>query len=105
MSIQAETSSPWMVEFEKQLVRGKHILLHGNVRDQFVLDGSHISCLDFLRTYFTRAGYEIVANYDIVDGMQFADPDRMQPEFRRIVTQALGGGIPVTRPSTAGAPA
>ena len=35
MNIVRERSSQWILELDKQLVRGKHVLLYGNVADQF----------------------------------------------------------------------
>lgn len=83
-------SSQWIVEFHKQLVRGKQVLLYGNVGDLVLLNGGYLSLHQFLEQYFSDEGYEIVGRYDIVDGIRFADQE-MQQLFQRTVTQSKGG--------------
>jgi energy-coupling factor transporter ATP-binding protein EcfA2 len=52
--------------------------------------GRYVSVPQFLKSYFTDEGYELIAQYDIVDGMTFAGPT-MRQEFDRIVAAAKGG--------------
>ena len=86
-----------MGEFHKQLVRGKHVLLYGNVLDHFYItrsgdaQGRYVSVPEFLRLYFGDEGYEVIGHYDIVDGLTFSDPLVMRPVFDGIVTAAKGG--------------
>ena len=63
MRIDPETSSGWMVEFHKQLLRGKHVLLYGNVADQFLLNGEYLPLLSFLGRYLQEVGYELIGRY------------------------------------------
>ena len=89
-----------MGEFHKHLVRGKHLLLYGNVLDHFYItpsddpQGRYVSVLEFLRLYFRDEGYEVIGNYDIVDGLSFADPAVMRPVFDGVVATAKGGTAP-----------
>ena len=89
-----------MGEFHKQLVRGKHVLLYGNVLDHFYItragdsQGRYVSVPEFLRLYFGDEGYEVIGHYDIVDGLTFSDPPVMRPVFDGIVTAAKGGVAP-----------
>lgn len=101
MQLQRETAPLWMVEFDKQLRRGKHVLLYGNVQDRYLLPGGNVvvSLAEFLNRYFTEAGYELVGRYDIVDGVQFADPAAMGPLFERVISdQPLPTEPPPPRP-------
>lgn len=93
MDICRETSSQWMTEFHNQLVRGKHVLLHGNVADQFLLNGEYCSLAGFLDTYFRSEGFEVVGRYDIADGLRLVSPD-MQPVFQGLINarRRTGGG-------------
>lgn len=86
MQLNRDNSPLWMVEFEKQLLRGKHVLLYGNVEDRFLLPGNReiASLADFLNQYFCDAGYNLVGHYDIVDGIQLADPQQMEPLLERL---------------------
>ena len=96
----SEQSSPWMGEFHKHLVRGKHMLLYGNVLDHFYMtpsgdaQGRYVSVPEFLRLYFRDEGYEVIGHYDIVDGLSFLDPPVMRPIFDGVVAKAKGGAAP-----------
>ena len=92
MRISPERSSQWMVEFDKQLIRGKQVLLYGSTADMFLLNGNYVALHEFLQQYFVESGYGVVGHYDVVDGLRFTDPDGMRPAFENIVAQALGGG-------------
>ena len=89
-----------MGEFHKHLVRGKHVLLYGNVLDHFYVTpsvdslGRYVSVPEFLRLYFHDEGYEVIGHYDIVDGLSFSDPSVMRPIFDGIVATAKGGSAP-----------
>jgi DNA polymerase III delta prime subunit len=97
MKIEAEKSSAWMIEFQKALVRGKHVILYGNVADQFLLNGSYCSLNGFLANFFQSEGYEIVGIYDLVDGFRFA-PDAAQEQFNELVRRRTGGAQTPARP-------
>ena len=100
MQILPERSSQWMVEFHKQLVRGKHVILYGNVADQFLLNDRYLSMQRFLGTYFREEGYELFGQYDIVDGIQLLEP-AMRATFDRLVLEARGGSpTPAATPAS-----
>jgi energy-coupling factor transporter ATP-binding protein EcfA2 len=107
--------SPWMVELHKQVVRGKHVLLYGNVADVYLVpelisEGKqdavpktrYLQLIPFLLDYLRHEGYEIVGQYDIADGLQLADPS-MQPKFDELLVSRRGedtsGAIEPARPS------
>lgn len=104
MLIVPERSSRWMIELQKQLIRGRHVLLYGNVADQFLLNGSYLSLSQFLSKYFCEEGYRLVGRYDIVDGLRLSDPSAMRPLFESLVSSALGGDPAVPAPAKADAP-
>jgi hypothetical protein len=89
----AHLSSRWITEFEKQIVRGKHVLLYGNVDDQFLWRGEYLTAHAFLQSWFVDRGFDLVARYDAVDGFVFAAPE-MAPRFEAIwsapVAAAMG---------------
>jgi energy-coupling factor transporter ATP-binding protein EcfA2 len=95
-----EQSSAWMGEFHKQLMRGKHVLLHGNIADMYLLSRpadkgatsagvlrEDVSLAGFLDTYFQERGYRVVGRYDRVDGLRFARP-QMRADFDAILSGA-----------------
>ena len=91
MQINPESSSAWMTEFAQHHRRGKHLLLYGNIVDQYLLNGEYLSLLEFLGRYFKAQGYELIGRYDFVDGLQLAEPVEMEPRFEQILRSSLGG--------------
>lgn len=83
-----ELNSRWIIDFEKQVLRGKHVLLYGNVHDQFLWHGEYLTAQDFLQQYFLELRFEVVARYDPVDGLTFAD-EKMREKFNELVRQGL----------------
>ena len=102
MKIVSETSSKWMVELDTQMVRCKQVLLYGNIADQFLLNERYCTLAQFLSDYFVDEGYQIVGQYDIVDGFRFAKP-AMFDAFDGIVRESLKAG-PQAAPMLPGAP-
>ena len=83
MDSRQETSSYWIRDSHNQLMRGRHLILTGNIADQFLVNGQYQSLPAYLEGYFQREGYEVVGHYDIVDGLRFAMPE-MQAAFERV---------------------
>lgn len=78
----------WLVEMDKQLRRGKHVLLYGNVEDRFLINqmGSFgtVNLTDALGFYLEQAGYDFITHYDLVDGLHVPDPDQ-EDLFSRMI--------------------
>jgi hypothetical protein len=99
----AEISSRFIVEVEKQLHRRRHVLLYGNIYDQFLWRGSYVTVDEFLTQYFLELGFEMIAQYDPVDGFRFGDfqvvpappsersqmPLRMEERFHALVRNSV----------------
>ncbi len=98
----SERSSQWIVDFQKRLLRGNNILLYGNIADQLLINGNYQSLSSFIKTYFIEEGYNIIGEYDIVDGIQYVDQN-MQQEASRLIRTA-SGGEPVTGFPSASSP-
>ncbi len=88
MDISRHNSSPWMIELHNQLVRGNHVILHGNVSDVFLVNGRYLSLSEFLNEYLRGEGYQLVGWYDIVDGLRLAAPE-MEPAFLRVAAPSV----------------
>ena len=90
--ITRDTSSHWMTDdFLSQLLRGRSLIVYGNVLDQVLLNGEYMSLSEFLNRYFREAGFEAVLWYDIVDGARLADPNAMQAAFSRATASCSTG--------------
>ncbi|HEY3331134.1 MAG TPA: AAA family ATPase [Capsulimonadaceae bacterium] len=105
MDDQAEEliSSRFIADVEKQLHRRKHVLLYGNIHDQFLWRGTYVTVDDFISSYFRTLGFNIVGSYDPVDGFQFSDrisnpierdterrmPEMMEHRFHDVVHRLM----------------
>jgi hypothetical protein len=117
----AEISSRFIVEVEKQLHRRRHVLLYGNIHDQFLWRGAYVTVDEFLNRYFLQLGFELITQYDPVDGFRFGDfevvpnvpsdkdqmPARMEERFHVLVRRSVVERYPQVSGQTAalGAPA
>ncbi|XZN92883.1 MAG: AAA family ATPase [Microcoleus sp.] len=81
------TSSRWIQEFEKQLYRRQHIVLYGNIDDQFLWRGSYQGIHEFLTNYFQDLNFQLIVRYDSIDGFTFARPE-MGDRFEQITRAA-----------------
>ena len=81
-------SARWIQDFEKQLYRRRHIILYGNIHDQFLWRGAYLGIQDFLQTYFQDLSFDLVSRYDPIDGFTFAQ-ETMRTEFDHLTQQAL----------------
>ena len=81
-------SSRWILEFDKQIHRRQHIVLYGNIHDQFLWRGSYQGVHEFLNAYFQDLKFEIIVRYDPVDGFNFANTE-MRQRFDELVRSGV----------------
>src|SRR5437016_5359400 len=94
-------SSRWIREFEREILRRKHVVLHGNVNDFFLRNGRYHTVQQLLLGYFREKGFEIIVRYDPVDGLLFATdeqlprssfeglPEDMRQRYRELVRRGV----------------
>ncbi len=70
-----------MTELDKQLRRGKHVLLYGNVEDRYELNDRYDSLNECLDAYFLERGYFGIIHYDIAEKGRVS-PEKAQSAFR-----------------------
>lgn len=106
----AHHSARWIQDFEKQIHRRQHVILYGNIHDQFLWRGNYQGIEDFLQAYFQDLTFDLVVNYDPIDGFRFAQPE-MRSRFdqlarqRLVERQAALGDTPAAPTSTPPVPA
>lgn len=49
-------TSRWVTEFQRQITRRKHVVLYGNIHDQFLWRGSYLPVHDVLAALFAETG-------------------------------------------------
>ena len=69
------TTARWIRDVVAHLGRGRHVLLHGNVRDLAMFEGLPLAFADALDAALEQAGYELRARWNQADGLQFAEPE------------------------------
>jgi len=99
-------SSIWIQELERQLRRCRHVILHGNVQDQVLLNGKLVTFEEALDHTLKSCGYVVRARYNPVDGITYASPD-MRAQFDKAwqdpnlsITSPGGGYNPPTSKPT-----
>jgi energy-coupling factor transporter ATP-binding protein EcfA2 len=116
MDLSTGAAPRWAMELHQQLLRGRQVILHGNLSDEFVFQGSEYWTVGrFLDQYFQDQHFSLVGRYDVVDGFDWADPMTMQPIAQQIIEGAVRTAVnapasagPVAspaNPSSAGGPA
>jgi hypothetical protein len=124
MSVQEPTgpcSARWVKEFEKQLLRRKHVVLYGNIHDLFLFRGQYESANDILMSKLGDRGFDIIVRYDQIDGLFAGDnppvpgsqprqnlPGSGRDRFRELVNRGvvernpglMGGQPPDPTPAT-----
>ncbi|MBL7252715.1 AAA family ATPase [Paractinoplanes lichenicola] len=93
-------SAGWVRRFFADAVRGRHIILHGNVHDSVLWNNRFVPLREALPEMLTSLRYRLIGSYDQVDGLTFASPDGAE----RLHT-LLGGGTPPAPPGDPAEPA
>jgi len=83
--------SAWIEAVDRELVRSKHVLLHGNTSDLVLYAGTTASsetascCMTFdkaLHRYLVDSGFSLVLHFNAADGLSLVDLS-MSPDFDR----------------------
>jgi MoxR-like ATPase len=82
MTEHATATAAWLERVVAEIGRGRHLIVHGNVRDPVRWQNEHVPLRQALTDILTRLGYQTVGYYDVVDGMssnhdQTHDRDRL----------------------------
>ena len=82
-------ASPWIQRLVAEIVRGRHVILHGNVHDVALLDHRFLPVGAVVQEVLSGIGFGLVGSYDQIDRLSFAGADG-ERRFARL----LGGGVP-----------
>lgn len=86
--------SPWIDELNTQLLRRKHIVLFGNVHDQFLHSGTYENLTTIVGDVLRQRGFEIIVGYDFLDGYVFQESRAhtgiaAQARFQEVVRESI----------------
>jgi flagellar biosynthesis GTPase FlhF len=54
----------------REAVRGRHAILHGNIRDRFLIGEELMTLQEALHGALTHFGYDLVVDYNVADGLK-----------------------------------
>jgi hypothetical protein len=60
----------WLAECERHLRTGRHVLLHGNVRDLVLFDGNFLPLAGVLDELLRQLGFTLRFRYNLADGLR-----------------------------------
>ncbi|NBE84908.1 AAA family ATPase [Micromonospora rubida] len=87
----ARPAAAWLERVTAEIARGRHVIIHGNVRDLVRWDRSFQPLRNAVTGLLSVFGYQLTGYYDLIDGLSFAGPDD-EREFQRLT--AAGGERP-----------
>lgn len=74
----------WLTEFEKQIHCRKHVILYGNIHDEFLWRDQRQTVYNIINTTLSELGFELILRYNPVSGFSFLE-DSMRDRFNNIV--------------------
>ena len=78
--------SPWARRLAAEIIRGHHVIVHGNIHDVALWNHRFAPVPQVLREVLAAIGFELIGGYDQLDGLTFATQDGSQR-----FTELLGG--------------
>ncbi|MGC5052853.1 AAA family ATPase [Micromonospora sp. DT48] len=86
----APPAAAWLERVTAEIARGRHVVIHGNVRDLVRWDRSFHPLRTAVAGLLSIFGYQLTGYYDPVDGLSFVSPTD-QHEFHRLAGGDPGG--------------
>lgn len=86
--------SPWVLRVVAEMVRGRHLILHGNIHDLALWDGEFVPVPQILRNILRDLAFQLIGRYDQLDGFaveRAADGQPAGREFDQLFADTSGG--------------
>jgi ATP-dependent Clp protease ATP-binding subunit ClpA len=74
----------WLTEFEKQIHCRKHIILYGNIHDEFLWRDERQTVYKIINTFLKEMGFDLIVRYSPVNGFSYL-ADAMRDRFNALV--------------------
>jgi ATP-dependent Clp protease ATP-binding subunit ClpA len=74
----------WLTELEKQIHYRKHIILYGNIHDEFLWRDERQTVYKIINTFLKELGFDLIVRYSPVSGFSYLE-DSMRGRFNALV--------------------
>jgi hypothetical protein len=71
-------AAEWLERAAAEIIRGRHLILHGNVRDKVRWRNRYVGVREALGDLLVTCGYPVIGFYDQVDGITVPDDPSLQ---------------------------
>lgn len=76
----------WLTELEKQIHSRKHIILYGNIYDEFLWRDKRQTAYQIINTFLNELGFDLNVRYNLMSGFSyFSNP--MREQFNNLLSQ------------------
>jgi DNA polymerase III delta prime subunit len=103
----SDTNNQWLSALlDDEIPRGRHVILHGNIYDSFLLD-EPVSLRTALRRALEHAHYRVIVVYNVATGLTLVDDSMAGPlaELRQQVAAARSPNAGASTPANGSTPA
>ena len=76
----------WLAEFEKQIHCRKHIILYGNIHDEFLWRDERQTVYKIINTFLHELGFSLILRYSPVNGFSYFS-DSMREQFSSLTQE------------------
>lgn len=76
----------WLTELEKQIHCRKHIILYGNIHDEFLWRDERQTVYKIINTFLKERGFDLIVRYSPVNGFSYL-ADSMRDRFNALVQE------------------
>lgn len=78
----------WLTEFEKQIHCRKHIILYGNIHDEFLWRDERQTTYKIINTFLHEIGFNLIVRYNTISGFSYSS-DSMREQFNALVQERV----------------
>jgi hypothetical protein len=68
-------AAAWFARAYHELLRDRHVLLHGNVNDLVSWDDSYYPLPAAISSFLSVTGFQAIARYNLIDGLSYVDDE------------------------------
>jgi DNA polymerase III delta prime subunit len=82
----SEVHFRWLTEFEKQIHCRKHIILYGNIHDEFLWRDKRQTAYKIINTFLQELNFDTIVRYNLISGFAYSS-DLMREQFNALVQE------------------